>query len=54
MKFRSRSVLTIHTPVPEGNERFDTRLVRSVLEPIIEGTTIKLAALLESWVGFDQ
>jgi len=44
---RSRSVLTIHTPVPEGNERFDTRLVRSVLEPIIEGTTIKLAALLK-------
>jgi starch phosphorylase len=39
-------VLTIHTPVPEGNERFDTKLVKTVLEPIIAGTDIKIGALL--------
>lgn len=28
-RIRSSSVLTIHTPVPEGNERFDARLIGS-------------------------
>jgi starch phosphorylase len=44
---RRRSVLTIHTPVPEGNERFDTKLVKTVLEPIIAGTDIRMPALLK-------
>ncbi len=44
---RSRSVLTIHTPVPEGNERFDTKLVKQVLEPLFAGTDIKIPAVLK-------
>lgn len=44
---RNRSVLTIHTPVPEGNERFDTKLVKTVLEPLLQGSGIKMAKLLK-------
>lgn len=44
---KSQSVLTIHTPVPEGNERFDANLVRSVLEPLVAGTPIKVNDLLK-------
>lgn len=46
-EIRSRSVLTIHTPVPEGNERFDTKLVKQVIEPIIAGTGIQISAILK-------
>lgn len=46
-KVRSRSVLTIHTPVPEGNERFDVKLVRQVLSPIIRESGLKLDVLLK-------
>lgn len=44
---RTKSVLTIHTPVPEGNERFDAKLVKKVLKPIVEGTSIRMDALLK-------
>jgi starch phosphorylase len=35
---RAHSVLTIHTPVPEGNERFDAKLVKTVLAPVLEAS----------------
>lgn len=44
---RAHSVLTIHTPVPEGNERFDAKLAKRVLEQIIAGTSIKIADVLK-------
>lgn len=44
---RARSVLTIHTPVPEGNERFDVKLVKKVLEPVLAGTPIRVADILK-------
>ncbi|MDR3689756.1 MAG: alpha-glucan family phosphorylase [Fimbriimonas sp.] len=46
-EIQQRSVLTIHTPVPEGNERFDTKLVKMILEPIMEGSSIKVSTLLK-------
>lgn len=37
---RAQSVLTIHTPVPAGNERFDAKLVARLMAPALEGTGI--------------
>lgn len=42
---RDSSVLTIHTPVPAGNERFDARLVGSLLAPSLGQTGLPVARL---------
>lgn len=46
------AVLTIHTPVPAGNERFDAKLVRELLSPTLEGSGIKVETLLK--LGLDS
>lgn len=51
-KIRSSSVLTIHTPVPEGNERFDARLTRTFVEAVGQGFQIKSADVLK--LGLDS
>ncbi len=45
-KVKSQSVLTIHTPVPEGNERFDHGLVDPFLSALLPGTGLVSAQLL--------
>ncbi|MBL8086602.1 MAG: alpha-glucan family phosphorylase [Chthonomonas sp.] len=50
---RSQSVLTIHTPVPAGNERFDAKLVKHTLVPMLEGCSIRPPALLKLGIGDD-
>jgi starch phosphorylase len=42
---RAQSVLTIHTPVPAGNERFDARLVGRLLSPSLHGSCIAVGQL---------
>jgi starch phosphorylase len=48
------SVLTIHTPVPEGNERFSALLVKNVLERFIEGSSFSEHRLLADGLGADE
>jgi starch phosphorylase len=58
-RVREDSVLTIHTPVPAGNERFDVELVRRVAGPVLDGPPgrdgggLPLDRLLELGVGVD-
>lgn len=40
------SVLTIHTPVPEGNERFSVALAKQLLGPMLKGTKVPLDKVL--------
>lgn len=40
------SILTIHTPVPEGNERFDAEAVRHLTSALLDGSGIPSEALL--------
>lgn len=47
-----RSILTIHTPVPEGNERFDAAIVEEIIKPLLGGTSIKPAEILK--LGLDS
>lgn len=49
---KSRSVLTIHTPVPAGNERFDAKLVREILGPTVEGSGLDLRQIMK--LGLDS
>jgi starch phosphorylase len=51
---RKASVLTIHTPVPEGNERFSAELVREVLGPIVSASALSLDSILENGLGADE
>lgn len=51
-KVASESILTIHTPVPEGNERFDAGEVGRLLGPILAGTEIGVAQILK--MGLDS
>ncbi len=48
------SVITIHTPVPEGNERFDAKLVQELLAPTLAGSKLKIANLLKKGLGADH
>lgn len=48
---QSRSVLTIHTPVPEGNEMFDVKLVRRVLGPVLARAGVPLSYVLKAGLG---
>ncbi|HOC31250.1 MAG: glycosyltransferase family 1 protein [Armatimonadetes bacterium] len=47
------SVITIHTPVPEGNERFSAELADSLIAPVLDGTSLKASAVLEMGLGAD-
>lgn len=46
-KVASHTVFTTHTPVPAGHDRFTPALTRKYLKPLIKGTGLKLAHLLE-------
>lgn len=39
---KANSLITIHTPVPEGNERFDAKLATHVLNPLLESSPLKV------------
>jgi starch phosphorylase len=51
---RSTSILTIHTPVPEGNERFDSALVDQVLKRILEDSSLTERNFLSDGLGADK
>jgi starch phosphorylase len=51
---RRTSVLTIHTPVPEGNERFDAALVASALKRFVAGSSLIESQLLKDGLGADK
>lgn len=48
------SLITIHTPVPEGNERFDAELAEKLIAPLIKGTSLKVKELLKLGLGADK
>lgn len=50
---QANSLITIHTPVPEGNERFDAALAKTLIEPVIKGSGLKVDALLKLGRGAD-
>ena len=50
---RERSVFTIHTPVPAGNERFGVELVRDVAGPALVSSGVDLERILEMGRGVD-
>lgn len=45
---KSQSILTIHTPVAAGNERFDTKLVKPWLTNFLEGTPLSPTEVLKT------
>lgn len=49
---KAHSILTIHTPVPEGNERFSAEMAGEILAPLLEGTSIKVTEILK--LGLDS
>lgn len=49
----ANSLVTIHTPVPEGNERFDAKLAASLIQPVIQGSALKIPELLKLGLGAD-
>jgi len=50
---RSKSVFTIHTPVPAGNERFGADLVRELTAPEAAASGIDIERILEMGLGID-
>jgi starch phosphorylase len=52
-RVRSSSVFTIHTPVPAGNERFSTKLVRNLTAPELESSGIDVQRILDMGLGVD-
>jgi starch phosphorylase len=50
---KADSIITIHTPVPEGNERFSAELARSLVAPILAGTAMSASAILNLGLGAD-
>jgi starch phosphorylase len=51
-KVKESSVLTIHTPVPEGNERFDAGLMKRYLAALLESSSLTVKELLK--LGLDS
>ncbi|HEY3780045.1 MAG TPA: alpha-glucan family phosphorylase [Fimbriimonadaceae bacterium] len=51
-KVKESSVLTIHTPVPEGNERFDADLMKRYLQALLESSSVGAKELLK--LGLDS
>jgi starch phosphorylase len=52
-RVKATSVFSIHTPVPAGNERFDSVLVRRLTGPLLRGNGLSLERLLELGRGVD-
>lgn len=52
-QLRKDSIITIHTPVPEGNERFDIALARTLIGPLVKGSALSLTDLLKLGLGAD-
>lgn len=50
----AHSVLSIHTPVPEGNERFDAKLVGELIKPLLAQSPFKPKQILELGLGADS
>lgn len=50
---KADSIITIHTPVPEGNERFSAELAKSLVAPILAGTAMSADAVLKLGLGAD-
>jgi starch phosphorylase len=50
---RSKSVFTIHTPVPAGNERFGADLVRELTAPEAAASGIDVERILEMGLGVE-
>lgn len=50
---KATSILTIHTPVTAGNERFDTALVKSILQPALDQCQVNLKDVLKAGLGED-
>lgn len=53
-QIKPTSVISIHTPVPEGNERFDAKLAEKILKPLVAGTGISVKDLLKMGLGADK
>lgn len=51
---KASSVLTIHTPVPEGNERFGSDLVKMVLGELLEDSLLTPKTVLKDGLGKDE
>jgi glycogen phosphorylase len=51
---RSTSVLTIHTPVPEGNERFGSADVSSLIQGLCDEAGINAKDVLAAGIGADE
>lgn len=47
------AVITIHTPVPEGNERFDAAQVKALISPLLEGSKVKPDEVIALGAGAD-
>jgi len=47
------ALITIHTPVPEGNERFDAALAKQLIEPLLTGTSLQVKDILKLGLGAD-
>lgn len=52
-KVRTGSIITIHTPVPEGNERFDAKLVSNLIEPLLKSSGLKAKDIMKLGLGAD-
>lgn len=50
---REDSIITIHTPVPEGNERFGARMAGAMVSPLLAGSGIDPTDILEAGLGAD-
>lgn len=52
-QIKGSSILTIHTPVSAGNERFEAKLVKRLLSPTLESANLSIADVLKQGVGDD-
>lgn len=51
---RAKTVFTIHTPVPAGNERYDANLLRHLVTPLLENSGMPVDRVLELGRGVDN
>lgn len=51
---QATSILTIHTPVTAGNERFDSKLFREILQPTLDQFGLKSNEILKAGLGDDN
>ncbi|MFZ9888162.1 MAG: alpha-glucan family phosphorylase, partial [Myxococcota bacterium] len=53
-RIKSESVFTIHTPVPAGNERYDSSLTRRLISPVLAGANLDVERVLQLGLGVDD